>query len=140
MPRMNVENTHSRKALDLANSGIAFGARGDHAQALLSWEAASDYADEHLNGEDIYYWIKSGLGAALHDVGDFQRGIAISEIALAWCSSIKQPLPAITIARCHLRLGNTREAKAYLDRACHMAGLAVLDELDPADRLLINAD
>ena len=65
--------THSmhpreREAFDQANEGIRLGAAGDHLHAVKHWEKASRIADEHLQGTDINFWIKSGYGAALFDV------------------------------------------------------------------------
>lgn len=137
MAKKRAETPHNHEALRLAKRGIAFDARGNRAQAAQCWEAASNYADTHLSGEDIYYWIKSGLGAALFEVGDFQRSIAVSEVALDWCSKINQPLPALTIAKCYLRLGDQQAAKRYLDHARRLAGDAILDQLDPSDQAVM---
>lgn len=131
------ESDHGEAALALANQGIAHGANGAHDQAVEAWEAASDYADAHLTGEDIYYWIKSGLGAALFETGAYARSIAVSELALDWCSQLSQPLPALTIAQCHLRLGNRQAARHAIDQARRLAGDRVLDRLEPADRALL---
>lgn len=131
------EDMHKGKALELANKGIAFDASGSVAEAAQCWRAASDYADTYLGGEDIYYWIKSGFGAALYEIGDFHGGIAVSEIALDWCSNIGQPLPALTLVKCYLRLGDQQAARNYLDHACQLRGDAVLEHFAPQDRELL---
>ncbi|ATQ44390.1 hypothetical protein [Caulobacter mirabilis] len=130
--------THAEKALALANQGIAFDAAGDHKQAAQRWEIASDYANAHLSGEDIDYWIKSGFGAALYEIGAYERSIAVSLVALDWCSRLNQPLPALTIARCHLKLGDPQAAETYLAMARALAGDEVLTRLTPDERLILD--
>lgn len=131
------KTAHSEVALMLANRGIAHDANGDHDQAVEAWQTASDYADTHLAGEDIHYWIKGGLGAALFEVGAYDRSIAVSGLALDWCAELKQPLPALTIAKCHIRLGNRQSAHELLDQARRLAGDTVFERLEPADRVFL---
>lgn len=137
MTNSAAESTRTEAALALANRGIAHGANGARDQAVEAWEAASHYADTHLAGEDIDYWIKSGLGMALFETGAYERAIAVSELALDWCAKLKQPLPALTIAQCHLRLGNRQRARDSINEARRLAGDSVLERLEPADRALL---
>ena len=122
MPEKQTENQNEAEALALAQKGIEAGVDGHHAEAVKHWQAASDYADVHLPGADIDYWIKSGLGAALHDAGAYEEAIAASQLARAWCSARKHPLPVITIARSHRRLGNHAAAATYLAEARAIVG------------------
>lgn len=128
MPRKNRENPLEAEALALAQKGIEAGARGRHAEAVEYWAAALDYADAQLPGADIGYWIKSGLGAALHETGDDARSIAVSRMALDWCSARGQPLPALTMAKSYRRLGDAESAQTYLDHARGLVGDSILRE------------
>jgi len=122
MPEKQTENPLEAEAFAIAQKGIEAGAAGRHAEAVNHWQAASDYADAHLSGADIDYWIKSGLGAALHDAGDYERSIAVSELALDWCSARKHLLPTVTIARSYRRLGDHAAAATFLAKARALAG------------------
>jgi tetratricopeptide (TPR) repeat protein len=122
------------EALAMGNKAIALDAAADHYEARLNWQKASDYADVHLAGEDIYYWIKSGLGAALLDDGDYQASIAVAKLALDWCLKIKQPLPSLTIAKAYLKLGDRQNAAAHVREARCLVGNGVFEQLDPVDR------
>jgi tetratricopeptide (TPR) repeat protein len=134
MPREQPENPHEAEALALAQKGIEAGAGGSHAEAVKHWEAASDYADIHLPGADLDYWIKSGFGAALYEIGAYEQSIAISKRALDWCSALKQPLPALTLAKSYRRLGDDAMAQTYLDQARGLIGeAAIKDWAESAD-------
>jgi hypothetical protein len=125
--RTQPENPHEAEALVLAQKAIEAGADGKHAEAAACWEAASDYADSHLQGAGIFYWIKSGFGAALYDVGAYEQSIAVSKIALDWCSSHKAPLPALSLAKSYRRLGDDATAKIYLDHARSLVGDSAIE-------------
>ena len=127
MPEKQPENPHEAEALALAQKGIEAGASGNHAEAAACWQAASAYADGHLPGADIAFWIKSGLGAALYDVGAYEESIAASRLALDWCSSQKQPLPALTLARSYRRLGDDAAAQDYIEHARRLVGDTILE-------------
>lgn len=127
MPRKHPENPHEAEALALAQKGIEAGVLENHAEAVACWQAASDYADVHLQGADITFWIKSGLGAALYDIGAYEKSIAVSKLALDWCSSHKRPLPALTMARSYRRLGDDAAAEVYLDHARDLVGDFILE-------------
>ena len=122
MPGKQTENPNEAEALAFAQRAIEAGVDGHHAEAVKHWQAASDYADSHLPGADIDHWIKSGLGAALYDIGAYRESIAVSRRALDWCVSHGHPLPAITLARSHRRLGDHAAAQTYLDQARSLAG------------------
>ena len=130
MPGKQKENPREAEALALAQQAIEAGAEGRHAEAAAHWQAASDHADAHLSGADIDHWIKSGLGAALYDVGAYEQSIAVSQKALDWCSAGKHPLPAITLARSCRRLGDDAAAAVYHDRARALTGDPDLDIWD----------
>jgi tetratricopeptide (TPR) repeat protein len=135
---MNEQDTS--EAFEMANKAIALDAAGDRREARLQWQKASDHADRHLLGEDIYYWIKSGFGAALFEDGEYERSIAISELALDWCRKINQPLPSLTIAKAYLKLGDRQSAVAHVIAAHRLIGDDVFDQLDPADREVMRRD
>lgn len=128
MPQKRPEDPREAEALALAEKGIEAGASGHHAEAVKHWEVASDYADAHLPGADIYYWIKSGFGSSLYDVGDYERSIAVSKIALDWCSSYKAPLPALSMAKSYRRLGDEAMAQTYRDHARSLVGDAIPED------------
>lgn len=132
MAMKKVDDQSTAQALALANKGIACDARGETVQAVAHWQAASDYADQHLHGADIWYWIKSGLGAALLETGEFQKSIAVSQLALEWCAKIKQPLPSLTIAKCYFKLGDPAAAMPYAERAYHLKGDRISDWFEQA--------
>lgn len=125
---------HDSVALEIANKAIARDAAGDHREARALWQKASDYAEAHLAGKDIYYWIKSGLGAALLEDGDYEGSIAVSQLALDWCLKINQPLPSLTIAKAYLKLGDRQNAVTHIRAAHRLIGEDAFDQLDPADR------
>jgi tetratricopeptide (TPR) repeat protein len=131
---------HAAVAKELADKAIGFDADRNYHQARLGWQKASDYADLHLVGADIYYWIKSGYGAALFEDGDHERSIEVSKLALDWCLKINQPLPSLTIAKAHLKLGDPRSAVAHVREAYRLIGDDVFDQLDPADREAMRRD
>jgi len=128
------ENPHSVHAWTLATKAIDVDMAGDKAEACRLWQMSSDYADEHLTGETIYHWIKSGLGSALFEIGDYEGAISVSALALDGCSGMKQPLPALIMAKSYLKLGDRESAARYVQRAYDLKGDAVLNLLDPADR------
>jgi tetratricopeptide (TPR) repeat protein len=128
MPRKQPEDPRQAEALALTQKGIEAGADRNHAEAAKHWEAASDYAEAYLPGADIYYWIKSGFGAALYEIGAYEQSIAVSKNALDWCSFHKAPLPALTLARSYRRLGNAAMAQTYIDHARSLMGDAALEE------------
>jgi tetratricopeptide (TPR) repeat protein len=124
------ENSTENEALALAQKGIEAGAAKRYDDAVVHWRAASVYADAHLPGADIDYWIKSGLGAALYDTGAYEESIAVSKLALDWCSALKQPLPALTMARSYRRLGDHAAAQASIEHARNLVGDSVLADWD----------
>ncbi|AOF88555.1 hypothetical protein [Sinorhizobium sp. RAC02] len=128
MARKQPENPREAEALTLAQKGIEAGADERYEEAAEHWKAASDYVDAHLPGADIYYWIKSGFGAALYDVGAYEKSISVAKLALDWCSSHKRPLPALTMARCYRRLGDHAAAQTHIDLARSLVGEAVMKE------------
>lgn len=128
MPRKQPENWRETEALALAQKGIEAGAAGRCDEAVVHWKVASAYTDSHLPGADIDYWVKSGLGAALYDVGAYAESITASKCALDWCSALKQPLPALTMAKSYRRLGDHAAAQASLDHARRLAGDRVLED------------
>lgn len=114
MPNEEPKAMHKTEALALAQKTIEAGAAGRHEDAVLHWRTASVYADTHLPGADIDNWIKSGLGAALYDIGAYEESIVVSKQALDWGSALKQPLPALAMAKSY-RLGYHTAAQASLD-------------------------
>lgn len=131
---------HTAVAKELADKAIGFDADRNYREARLSWQKASDYADLHLAGADIYYWIKSGYGAALLEDGDYERSIEVSKLALDWCRKFAQPLPSLTIAKASLKLGDRKNALIHVRAAHRLIGDGVFDQLDPADREMMRRD
>ena len=117
-----IENPDEAEAFRLANEAIRLSVGGDLEGALAHWRRASDLAAARLAGHDISFWIDSGYGAALYDTGNFEASITISERARAWCAAIRQPLPALTIARAHIALGAPARATALLIEAYDLVG------------------
>ena len=130
MPNEKPKNARENEALALAQKAIEASAAGRHEDAILHWRAASAYADAHLPGADIYHWIKSGLGAALYDIGAYEESIAVSKLALDWCSALKQPLPALTMAKSYRRLGDHAAAQISLEWARGLVGDSILKGWD----------
>lgn len=125
------------RALELANLGIVSGAHADHAAARRAWQEALDYAEEHLAGDAITYWIRSGLGAALFEVGDDQGALEMAGSALAWCASQRAPLASLTMAKSCLRLGDVTRAREYVRQAYSLRGEGVLTVFSPAERSVL---
>lgn len=130
MAEKKPDNSTEKHALALAEKGIQASVDERYDDAVAHWRAASVYADAHLSGADIDYWIKSGLGAALYDIGAYAQSIAVSKLALDWCSARKRPLPALTIARSYRRLGDLGAAQASIDHARSLVGDSILKEWD----------
>lgn len=122
-----------REAFDQANEGIRLGAAGDHLHAVKHWEKASRIADEHLQGTDINFWIKSGYGAALFDVDQYHESIATSETARPWCLGHGQPLASLSIARSYLALGQTGNARPYLREIHSLIGTEIFSAFKDSD-------
>lgn len=122
MSEKQTEKQNEAEAFAFAQKGIEAGAEERYAEAAEHWRAASDHADSHLEGADIYYWIKSGYGSALYDIGAYEESIAVSRVALDWCSSHRKPLPAISMARSYRRLGDHAAAAVYLEKARTLVG------------------
>jgi hypothetical protein len=72
---------HRSRALELANFGISSGADGEHETAQDAWRKALVYAEQHLSGDNIIPWIRSGLGDALLECGDFRGALEMSSTA-----------------------------------------------------------
>jgi len=130
MPDEKPKNAGETEALALAQKAIEAGAAGRHEDAVLHWRAASAYADAHLPGADIGHWIKSGLGAALYDIGAYEESIVVSKHTLDWCSALKQPLPALTMAKSYRRLGDHAAAQVNLEWARGLVGDSILKDWD----------
>lgn len=126
-------NDEERQAFDQANEGIRLGASGEPLLAVKHWEKASAIADEHLQGADINFWIKSGYGAALFDAGRYDEGIAISQMAREWCLSHEQPLASLSIARSYLALGQNSNAAPYLREIHELVGDDIFLQFNDTD-------
>jgi tetratricopeptide (TPR) repeat protein len=132
-------NPMQRQAFDQANEGIRLGAIGEHPFAVRHWEKASLIADEHLPGEDINFWIKSGFGAALFDAGRYDESIRVSQMARDWCLAHKQPLASLSIARSYLALGQDKDATAYLREIHRLIGDDIFAAFKDSDEVKIHA-
>lgn len=115
VPLENIVMTH-------ASAGIALGAERRLEDALEQWRLASQLADANFEGEDLYYWVKSGYGAALHDVGRHRESIAVSKLVRAWTLSLRQPLASMTIARSYLALGEAENAHPHIQDVQRLVG------------------
>jgi tetratricopeptide (TPR) repeat protein len=125
---------HRSRALELANFGISSGADGEHETAQDAWRKALVYAEQHLSGDNIIPWIRSGLGDALLECGDFRGALEMSSTALAFCGSAQAPLASLTMAKAYLRLGDVPRARDCARQACQLRSEAVLKQFSPADR------
>ena len=122
------------RAMELANLGIGSQALGDHRAARQAWQDALDYAERHLPGNNIIFWIRSGLGDSLLRNGDHHGALEMAGSALEFCASARAPLAALTMTQAHLRLGDVARARDYARQACDLRGEEVLEVLSPADR------
>jgi hypothetical protein len=61
----------------------------------------------------------------------------VSKLALDWCNEIDQPLPALTIARSYLKLGDQRSAAPYVSQAHRLIGDDVFQQFEAADRKML---
>ncbi|HEV7306534.1 hypothetical protein [Ensifer sp.] len=125
-------NPHEREAYQHARAGIRLGTEADYAGAAEAWRQASDIADAHLALTDMYFWIKSGYGAALCDAGHHQKSIAVSELAREWTLAQRQPLASLSIARAYLALGDGAAAAPFLREVYGLIGDALFEQFDEA--------
>ena len=133
------EKALNKRALKLANRGIHHGACQHYATAVRHWQLASAFADRYLPGRDIDYWIKSGYGAALFDVAEYEQSIVVSELARAWCRGIGQPLPSLTMARAYLQMGDSSRAEPYLTETHALIGDTMYEHFSPSDQATVRA-
>lgn len=116
--------------LEHANAGIALGTQRRFEESLEQWRLAAQLADANFEGEDLYYWVKSGYGAALHDVGRHRDSIAVSKLVREWTLSLRQPLASMTIARSYLALGEAENAYPHIRDVHRLAGDEVFNLFD----------
>jgi tetratricopeptide (TPR) repeat protein len=112
------KNTWEGKALTLANLGISLSLLKQSKASALSWGAAYELATEHLQDNDIFYWIMGGYGSALLDCQKYEEAIGFAKRAYEWELNKKQPSSALTISHALIALGKQDDAKPYL-RACY---------------------
>lgn len=110
-----------------ANAGIALGAEHRFAESL---EQCGATGGRELRGEDLYYWVKGGYGAALHDVRLHRESIAVSKLVREWTLSLRQPLGSMTIARSYLALGEAEHAYPHIQDVQRLTGDEVFDLFD----------
>ncbi len=91
---------------------------------------AAQLADANFEGEDLYYWVKGGYGAALHDVRLHRESIAVSKLVREWTLSLRQPLGSMTIARSYLALGEAEHAYPHIQDVQRLTGDEVFDLFD----------
>ena len=108
----------------------AANARLSSGEAIDAWRLASDIADAHLAFTDMYYWVKSGYGAALCDAGQYRESIAVSLLAREWTLERRQPLSSLSIARSYLALGEGEAAAPYLREVHGLIGDAIFEQFD----------
>ncbi|MGF6171868.1 hypothetical protein [Ensifer sp. 4252] len=113
-----------------ANAGIALGAEHRFAESLEQWRLAAQLADANFEGEDLYYWVKGGHGAALCDVGRYRESIAVSKLVRAWTLSLRQPLASMTMARAYLALGEAGNAYPHIQDVHRLTGDEVFGLFD----------
>ncbi|MEI2300372.1 hypothetical protein [Ensifer sp. MJa1] len=121
---------HEREAYEHARAGIRLGTEGKLAEAVDAWRQASEIADAHLAFLDMYYWVKSGYGAALCDAGHYRESITVSMISREWTLERNQPLSSLSIARAYLALGEGEAAVPYLRDVHHLIGDAIFEQFD----------
>ncbi len=113
-----------------ANAGIALGAERRFEESVAQWQLASQLVDANFEGEDFYYWVKSGYGAALHDVGRHRESIAVSKLVREWTLSLRQPIASLTIARAYLALGEAENARDHIKDVQRLVGDRVFGLFD----------
>jgi tetratricopeptide (TPR) repeat protein len=126
--------SHEMRTLEFASVAMTSATAGDHAAARRAWQDALDYAEVHLPDDDIRFWVRSGLGAALLEAGDYRGALEMAGSALAWCLSQRAPLASLTMAKSYLRLGDVVSAQDYARQACGLRGEGVLQAFSPEDR------
>ena len=128
------KEVHRARAMEFANLGIQSQAEGNHQAARQAWLGAFEYAGRHLPGDSIILWIRGGLGDSLLKNGDYHRALKMAGAALAFCSSVRAPLAALTMTQAYLRLGDVTRAREYARQACNLRSENVLQVLSPPDR------
>ncbi|MGF6255981.1 hypothetical protein [Ensifer sp. LBL] len=121
---------HEREAYEHGRTGIRLGTEGNYGEAVDAWRLASNVADVHLALTDMYYWVKSGYGAALCDAGHHRESIAVSLLAREWTLARRQPLSSLSIARAYLALGDGEAAAPYLREVHALIGDAIFEQFD----------
>ncbi|NVD41146.1 hypothetical protein HT585_19915 [Ensifer sp. HO-A22] len=116
--------------LEHASAGIALGTVRRFEESLEQWRLAAQLADANFEGDDLYYWVKGGYGAALHDVGRHRDSIAVSKLVRAWTLSLRQPLASLTIARSYLALGEAENAYPHIQDVHRLVGDEVFNVFD----------
>ena len=134
MKAETTQSAHKARAMQLANGGIESQAAADYEAARHAWTSALVYVEQNLPGDEIVYWIRSGLGDALLKGGDYHGALEMAETALAWCALKRAPLASLTMAMSCLRLGDMEGARSYARQACELRGDEVLNVFSPADR------
>ncbi|OCP01100.1 MULTISPECIES: hypothetical protein [unclassified Ensifer] len=121
---------HERQAYDHARNGIRLGTEAKYTEAVEAWRLASDIADAHLAFTDMYYWIKSGYGAALCDAGRYRESIAVSMLSRELTLERRQPLSSLSIARSFLALAEGEAAAPHLRDVHNLIGDAIFEQFD----------
>lgn len=122
------KNTWEEKAFTLANIGISLGSLKQTKASAFSWGAAYELANDHLQDNDIFYWIMGGYGKALLDCKEYEEAICFSKRAYEWELDRKQPLSALTISHALIALGKEGEAKPYLRMCFGLIGDAIFEQ------------
>jgi len=125
---------HEARAMELANLGIESQAAGDYEAARHAWQEALNYAEQHLPGDSVLSWIRSGLGNALLKTGDYPGALEMAGSALEFCASVRAPLASLTMVEAYLRLGDVTCAQEYARQACDLRGERTLEVLSLEDR------
>ncbi len=122
------------RAMELANLGVTANADCDYKTAVRAMREALDYAEQHLPGDDIIPWIRSGLGSYLLNDGDYRGAVEMASAALAFCAARRAPLAALTMAKALLWLGDVTRAREYARQAHDLRGEAVLKAFSSVER------
>ena len=128
------QQAHKARAIELTTIGIDSQAAGYHEAARDAWREALVYAEQHLPGDNIVLWLRSGLGDILVKLGDYRGALEMADSALDYCASVKAPLAALTMVKALLGLGDVTRARQYAQQACDLRGEGVFNYLSLADR------
>lgn len=122
------------QVLDLANQAIGYLASEQPRQAAQHWARAIALADAGMPGDEIRYWLRSGVAEAYFQLGNDAACIHAAREARAWCLQQQAPLATLLMGQALLRSGRVDAAVEALCEARALVGDGFADALDPSLR------